>query len=297
VAEEQHFKRAAARLHMTQSALSRRIQDFESELGAALFERLPGGVRLTGAGQSLRDDAARILAEYERALQRTQRIQRGELGTLRVAISGVAIRHPRVLRQLNAFRAARPGVELTLAPMVSSEQVDALQAGEIDAGFVYGPLVGVQGIAARPVFSHDFLLAMPADHALARRRRLRLRDLSEENFIWSARRTRRGAGTILAASAPYDRTRATIYDRMIAACRRGGLTPHIVAEQNTAEARLNLVAAGMGLCFVDDLQRGETPGVVLRRIAEFSVPIAMHLAWRRGDASPVLASFIEAVAK
>ena len=292
VAEEQHFKRAAARLHMTQSALSRRIQDFEAELGAALFERQPGGVRLTQAGQALRDDAARLLAEYERALSRAQRIQRGELGTLRVAISGVAVRHPKVPRWLNAFRTERPGVELALAPMVSAEQIDALQAGEIDTGFSYGPLQGVAGVAARPVFSHDFLLAMPADHPLTRRRGLRLRDLADEHFIWTTRKARRaGAG----ATAPYDRTRATIYDRMIAACRKGGLTPHIVAEQNTAEARLNLVAAGMGLCFVDDLQRGETPGVVLRKIPEFSVPISMHLIWRKGDASPVLESFIRTV--
>jgi len=294
VAEEENFRRAAERLHMTQSALSRRIQDFERELKVPLLERSAGGTRLTPAGRALLADGRRLMEDYARAQEHARRVHRGEVGTLRVAISGITVRHPSVPKWLARFRAGRPGVELQVVPMTSAAQVDALLAGEIDAGFVYGPLEGLEAIATRAVFTHDFVLALPQGHALAQRRRLKLSDLSGEGFIWSTRSSGTSSpkdGTSRRAVGAYDQRRATIYDRMIAGCRAGGLTPRIVAAVDTAEARLNLVAAGMGVSFVDDLQRGESPGVVLRKVADFSVPISVHFAWRRDDGSPLLASF------
>ena len=289
VAEEENFRRAAERLHMTQSALSRRIQDLERELALPLFERGASGTRLTPAGRSLLADSLRLIDDYARARRQAQQVQRGEVGSLRVAISGISVRHPSVPKWMARFRAERPGVDLQVLPMTSWGQVAALVTGEIDAGFVYGPLEGLAEVATRPAFTHDFLLALPEGHPLAARRRLALADLADEGFIWSTRTTGRREGPY----AAYDRRRATIYDRMIAACRAGGLTPRIVAEAHTAEARLNLVAAGMGLSFVDDLQRGESPGIVLRKVADFSVPITVHFAWRRDGASPLLARFAE----
>jgi DNA-binding transcriptional LysR family regulator len=186
-------------------------------------------------------------------------------------------------------------------PMVSARQVDALLAGEIDAGFVYAPVEGVAGIASRSVLAHDFVLALPGKHRLAARRALRLRDLADEPFIWQTRgvgHDRRGAALHgRRSAAPYERTRARIYDRMLAACQKGGLTPRIVAELDTAEARLNLVAAGMGLCFVDDLQRGSAPDVALRRVSDLSVRVEMSLVWRNDAGSPILAAFIDMVKK
>lgn len=287
VAEEENFRRAAGRLHMTQSALSRRIQDFERELKLPLFERGASGTRLTPAGRALLADGRRLTEDWDKARERARQVHRGEVGTLRVAISGISVRHPSVPKWLARFRAERPGVDLQVLPMTSWAQVAGLVAGEIDGGFVYGPLEGLPELVTRPAFTHDFLLALPEGHPLAARRRLLLANLAEEGFIWSTRTTGRREGPYSA----YDRRRATIYDRMIAACRAGGLTPRIVAEADTAEARLNLVAAGMGLSFVDDLQRGESPGVVLRKVADFSVPITVHFACRRDDASPLLARF------
>jgi DNA-binding transcriptional LysR family regulator len=72
--EEQHFGRAAARLHVAQPALSRQIGDLEKELGFPLFDRLPRGVRLNAAGQSFLSDARRILHEVDEAKRRAERI-------------------------------------------------------------------------------------------------------------------------------------------------------------------------------------------------------------------------------
>src|ERR1700691_5990414 len=87
VGEEQHFGRAAERLHVAQPALSRQIQDLEKEIGFPLFERLPRGVKLSAAGKLFLEDSRRILAEVQEAAARANRVALGHSGTLRVGFT------------------------------------------------------------------------------------------------------------------------------------------------------------------------------------------------------------------
>src|SRR5580693_1905571 len=87
IGEEQHYGRAARRLHVAQPALSRQVQDLEQELGFQLFERLPRGVRLSAAGKEFMEDARRILQDVQDAAIRASRIARGEIGTLRIGFT------------------------------------------------------------------------------------------------------------------------------------------------------------------------------------------------------------------
>src|SRR5215470_6851825 len=87
VGDEQHFGRAADRLHVAQPALSRQIQDLEREMGFLLFDRLPRGVRLSAAGTLFLNDARRILQDVEEATRRAKRIALGKAGTLRIGIA------------------------------------------------------------------------------------------------------------------------------------------------------------------------------------------------------------------
>jgi DNA-binding transcriptional LysR family regulator len=97
--------------------------------------------------------------------------------------------------------------------------------------------------------------------------------------------------------AAFSRMRASMYDRMIAACQQGGLTPRIVAELSPSEARLTLVSLGLGICFVDDLLRGyEGPQIALRRVEDFSVPLSLSLVWRRANQSRLLRRFLDIAA-
>src|SRR5580658_6473983 len=82
--EEQHIRRAAKRLRIAQPAISRQIQNLEEEIGFALFERLPRGVRLTPAGKLYLNDARRVVGEIDGAVGRARRIARGQTGTLRI---------------------------------------------------------------------------------------------------------------------------------------------------------------------------------------------------------------------
>jgi DNA-binding transcriptional LysR family regulator len=87
VGEEQHYGRAAHRLGVAQPALSRQIQDLEREIGFKLFERLPRGVKLSGAGTLFLEDARRILQAVHEAAERASRVARGRSGTLRVGFT------------------------------------------------------------------------------------------------------------------------------------------------------------------------------------------------------------------
>src|SRR5258705_9420309 len=111
VAEEQHFGRAAARLHVAQPALSRQIQDLEGEMGFLLFDRLPRGVRLSAAGKLFLSDARRILQDVDQAKRRAELIALGSAGTLRGGIAMALSWHGVVADSFREFRRRQPDVE------------------------------------------------------------------------------------------------------------------------------------------------------------------------------------------
>ena len=114
IADAGHVTRAAAALGIGQPPLSQQIQALERELGLALFERLPRGVRLTEAGRAFAEDARRILREVEQAGERARRVARGEVGRIRVGMINSAPFHPLIPRLIREFRRRYPNVALTL---------------------------------------------------------------------------------------------------------------------------------------------------------------------------------------
>jgi LysR family transcriptional regulator, benzoate and cis,cis-muconate-responsive activator of ben and cat genes len=143
VADECHFGRAAARLHMATSPLSRRIQDLERELGVALFVRGPRGVSLTPAGTTLiplaRDIVDRFV-DLPRALG----------GSVRTAAVGIAPDVRPELRSslLSTLAARHPGIRVDLHPGSSGPLLAAVRRGELDLALVHGP-VDEPGVSAR----------------------------------------------------------------------------------------------------------------------------------------------------
>jgi len=137
VGEEQHYGRAARRLHVAQPALSRQIQNVEEEVGFKLFERLPRGVRLSAAGQLFLEDARRILQEVNEAVARAARVARGQSGTLRVGFTESTSWRGVVPGSIRRFREMQPDAELQLQPSPSLVQLEAIRSGRMDAGFVF----------------------------------------------------------------------------------------------------------------------------------------------------------------
>jgi DNA-binding transcriptional LysR family regulator len=278
VGEEQHFGRAAERLHVAQPALSRQIQDLEKEIGFPLFDRLPRGVKLSAAGKLFLEDARRILGEVQEATRRAERVARGKAGTLRVGFVEAISWHGVVPESFRRFREKQPDAELTPVPMLSVEQVEAVRSGRLDAGFMVRMGGLDKGLDQLPVAQHRVVLAAPKGHPLAKQTKLRVRDLSDAPFVWLSRRINPAA-----------------YDRLMEACFRGGLkSPRIVQEAYDHATMLSLVSCRLGVALVSDSTRWQCPrGVALLPIMDLNVPVPFSLIWRKDNLSPLLQKFLD----
>jgi DNA-binding transcriptional LysR family regulator len=277
VGEEQHYGRAARRLRVAQPALSRQIQDLERELGFDLFERLPRGVRLSAAGTLFLADARRILQDVSDAAARAARVARGQSGTLRVGFTESQSWRGVVPDSFRQFRQMRPDAELQLHPAPSVDQLDAIRAGRLDAGFVFNVPKPDPDVEQLPVAAHHIELAAPRGHPLTKLRDIRLRHLVDVPFVSFPR-----------WAAP------ALYDNLSQACRRGGLkSPNVVQEGLDEATILSLVATGLGVGWVFGTSRWRCPkSVVILTVVDLNVPQLLSLAWRKDNRSPLLASFV-----
>ncbi|SFD54015.1 LysR family transcriptional regulator [Streptomyces aidingensis] len=251
VAEELHFGRAAARLHLSQPGLSYRVKALEDALGYQVLARNRRGVRLTPAGEVLLSGARRLLGEAHRVVDDGGRVARGELATVRVGFVGTALYSllPAVLREA---RVRHPALQVRVEERKSADQVRLLQLGRLDLGLLHLPVDPRSGLEATPVLEDPVGIALPAGHRLADRDPLALADLSGEDFVLF----------------PRDLEPHT-YDRYTDACVAAGFAPRVAHEATGLQTILALVAAGLGVAFAArSVARHLTrSGVVFRPLA------------------------------
>src|SRR5258706_3926898 len=188
VGEEQHYGRAAERLRVAQPALSRQIQDLEREIVFHLLYPLHRGFRLSAAGRALLEDARLILQQVNEATLRAGRVARGLAGTLRVGFTESASWHGVVPASFLQFRQGQPEAELQLSPLSSLDQVQAVRSGRLDAGYVFNMPKNDLELDQVHVASQKLVLAVHKRHPLTKSKGLRLRDLTDADFVWFRRR-------------------------------------------------------------------------------------------------------------
>src|SRR5262245_12166571 len=199
LAEQLHFGRAAAALHISQPPLSRAIQGLEQQLGARLFARSRRKVELTAEGARLYEEAKRLRGQLERVAQEVGAMASGQGGRLRLGFVSLAD-YGVLPGLLKAFKGSRPGVALALREMLSPEQAAALAAGELDFGLLLPPVAG--DLEHLVVQSERFVAALPARHPAARARgRLAMRELAREAFVMVPRDIAPGLYDIVAGLA------------------------------------------------------------------------------------------------
>lgn len=274
VAEELGFRKAAERLGLDQSVLSRRIKQLEVDLGFPLLFRTTREVALTDAGRIMVERGGQVLRDLDQAIDHARMAAEGAIGRLRVAyMSFAAIRlMPDVVK---GFSTRHPEVRLDLVYMRTSAQLDALRRDRADVGFLLGP-VEDPAFETLTAARERLRLVLPNDHALAKVENILMRDVAALPLV-------------LGTSNEWDFFRALL-DRLFAA-RGLGLT--VAREASSTMGILGLVAGGLGpTIYVESVARVLPEGLVARPIADCDELITTALCWNRGRASPVLRHFL-----
>lgn len=278
IAEEQSFRRAAARLHVSQSPLSRQMQDLKDEMGVELFEPEGRGIKLTAAGKAFAERARSILASVDAAVSEAKGVAEGRLGTVAIGFETGTTFMGALLSIASAFRRRTPRVGLELMPMSSVEQWEALRQGTI--AFGYGAYAPTSEALGHLEMSRDRLgLLLSPDHRLARLKKVRLRDLESERVLLQPRQL-------------YPRLHADL----ITAAHKQGVMLQVTAEVIDLEALMALVAIGDAVTFVGEniSEMAAQTSMTWRPVDELDIHLSEFVTWRSKDAnSPAVRALIE----
>jgi DNA-binding transcriptional LysR family regulator len=268
VAETEHVGRAAIRLHISQSPLSRQIRQLEDQLGVALFEREKRRIRLTTAGRWLLEPARDMLARADGLLRDALARADGETGQIAIGFVSTAISTGVLPAALRTLRRARPNVRIALRQTNSRDQLTALRAGEIDLALVHRP-PRTTDFDVRRLLEQPYMLAVPRDSPLARGT---IRAARLDNQPW-----------IVVLSGDADR------DRWAAAWDAAGFRPSEVVHVVEWSSALALVGAGMGIALVPASYAAGAPDhVTIRPVPWLAMSSPLHLARRRTAISPLI---------
>jgi DNA-binding transcriptional LysR family regulator len=270
-AEELHFGRAAQRLNMTQSPLSRQIQLLERILDVQLLERTSRQVSLTPAGGVFLIEARRIVRLADSAALSARRVAKGDAGRVAIgftAVSGYNV-VPRIVAQA---RASLPNIELELREMVSTEQVDALLTGLIDIGFVRPP-VDRHEFETSCVLKEPLIVALPPGDPRQSKAVLTPGDFDGQPLIM------------------YSRQGASYFHNMLVNLfEEAEVAPLYVQHVTQIHSMLGLVHAGLAAAIVPESATGlHMMDVQFRRLmTPQERPVELHMAWRRDNHNPAL---------
>ncbi|MDT4817753.1 HTH-type transcriptional regulator GltC [compost metagenome] len=282
VAEEEHVGRAAERLHISQSPLSRQIAQLEEKLELVLFERSQQRIRLTRDGRTLLAETKAFLTHANRLESLARRLGRGDEGGLCIGYLEYAMHSgvlPNALRELSD---GRPAVHIALYNQQSETQLEGLRQRSLDIALVCEPpSPDDPDLEAAQVLNDPMLLVLPAGHPLAEAAQITSADLAAQKWI----------GVMHKESA-------LRHDTFIAACAKAGFTPTISMEATEPLAALGLVAAGLGVTTVQRSLRHQAPaGIVMRELPEFSYRTPLWAAWHKINLRPLVQTFRETLIK
>jgi DNA-binding transcriptional LysR family regulator len=254
LAAELHFGRAAARLHMTQPALSQALARLEKEIGCPLLQRHPRGASLTGAGRVLLAETQGVLKTVDIACELSRRVGRGDAGSVTIGFVDAAVFDilPPLLRK---FRQRFPAVSVTSRQLKSAELAACVETGQLDLAFLRRE-AAIPEVEYRTIRMERLALAVSRNNPLARARDVAVKDLAEQDFIIPA-----------LDGAP------SLHGLSLDICLGAGFTPRIAAHTISIQVLIEMVAQEIGVAFVvESWGAKRNPNVVvkeLRGVEEF----------------------------
>ena len=279
VAEELHLARAAGRLGIDQSPLSRAMRDLEQALGVALFDRSQRQLtRLTWAGQVLVGESRRALATLDQAIHATKGAAQGYQSYLRIAVCDSLVQ-PQIATLLARSREEEPELEIRVFELPFSQQLKGLHAELLDVGFALSGSVN-DGLVAEPVWTDPLSVIVPARHPLLAHKEVKLADAVMFPLVLFHPD---------AASGCHDQIQAVL---------DGAELPLKVVDHVTSQGvMLTLVAAGYGIGFASasQVQALNRPDIATRPLAGTPPMLSTYLVRRGGEPSEPLTRFIRRV--
>jgi DNA-binding transcriptional LysR family regulator len=282
VAEEGTLARAATRLRIAQSPLARQIRDLERDLGVALFERLPRGLRLTSAGAAFLVDARRLLADAAAAAERVRAAGRAISGPLRVGHAEYGVPGAIVREATLRFGRQYPDVQLSVDGAGVLRQEAEVRAGRLDVGFCFEFDREDAALAADVLWEERLSGALlSAAHPLADRRSLTLDALV-------------GLPVVIAPRRLAPRLSAALTEHL----RARGLASDVRQDIDNAGSLFAVIAAGTAWAVAAETPREHLPpGIAYRPMPEIRFDVVNCMFWRRSGANAALLAFLAAVAQ
>lgn len=281
IADELHFGRAAATLHLTQPSLSQQLRKLEQELGVELVARTSHEVKLTAAGEAFLAQARAIVAQVDRAASTARAAAAGRVGRIEVGYNFPAGQHV-LPATLTRMAAEYPQVAVSLWEKRTGPQLAELAAGRLDVALVYGR-------PTSPGFAHRVLLELPMVAVVGREHR------------WAGRPGVPFAELARQPCILFDRAQSpAMYDAIVGAARRSGITLDVVETVDDPGATALLVSVRPVVGFAS-MSRGRAPG---GSVGVWPVPVRLYdpvptielcAVWRAGERSPLVDAFLECV--
>lgn len=276
VAEELHFRNAAARLFISQPPLSRQIRELEEELGVQLFLRNNKRVALTDAGKFFKIETDAILARLEESKSIVKQIHAGESGEFKIGyISSVYQTYlAGVLRSMHQLF---PYIKTSLYEVPTVTQIRDLEQGKLDAGILRAP-VHSEKLAIKSLFFDPFMVVVPAGGKQFDTYEEMVLMLKSSPFIF-----------FNAAFAP------RYNDKLLEICERMGFKPDITHEANNVHSILQLVEAGLGVSILPASLKQQYGYLQVSFIELENIPVNTEvvLAYKASNQSKALRWFVE----
>ena len=279
IIEHGSLNKAAERLRVSQSTLTRQMHSLEHEIGGRLFERETTGVALTASGHALADGVRPVLAQFDSVIAEVRTRAHGKSTQLRVGYMPSAAAdylHP----ALKELRRVHPEVKVKLLDLSPGEQIPALRKGEIDLA-----LIGNAGaflsreFFVRRIASLPLMVAMPETHPLAEQTVLRMADLKRESFIGAPESELPGHNRWL-----------------VQICKRAGFRPRFLLDAGSlAEGLASIVMEGAVSLQPEYAKRAAVPGVVFRPLRDAAAKWDLMVAWQRGKTAPPVRVLVDAL--
>jgi DNA-binding transcriptional LysR family regulator len=272
VAEELHFGRAAARLHIAQPSLSHQIRLLERQLGVTLLERTSRRVELTSAGKTLLDEGRRLLAQAQRTVEVTR-----SAGSERLTVGFYGSAASTLLADvLRVFSERHAAVAVSVRELLL-DRLDDILTCRVDVAFTR-LLPGQAELDVEVLVREPRLVALPATHPLADRPTLEFVDLAGESFI---------TNPVAPGSAPPS--------RWLAEQQRHGLPGRVAAEAASIQEILTMVATGRGVCLVPAPVADQYAREDLRFVEVTDAdPAVVSLAWAPQSRRQLVEDFVRA---